>query len=205
MTEGELTPKLTEKAQHDTVLIRAALDNGDQQAYAELLERYRDSLYAMMLRMVGHEDDADDLTIEAFGKAFKRLDQYQNTFAFSTWLFRIASNNCIDFMRKRKMPTFSIDTPITNDEGKEFTIDVVSLSLTPHEDMEKKQKMKMLRDIVVHLKPHYLQLIEMRYFEELSIEEICVRMDIPEGTAKAQLFRARDLLANILKGSEHKI
>ncbi len=205
MTEEELKPKLTEKALHDTILIRAALDNGDQRAYAELLERYRDSLYSMMLRMVCHEDDADDLTIEAFGKAFKRLDQYQTNFAFSTWLFKIASNNCIDFMRKRKSNTLSLDTPITNEEGDSLIIDVPSSNLTPEEDLVKKQKMKLMRDVVIHLKPHYRQLIEMRYFEELSIEEICAKMEMPEGTVKAQLFRARDFLANVLRKSEHKI
>ena len=102
----EVNPKLTEKGQRDYKLIRLALDNGDQHAYAELMNNYRDSLYFTMLRMTGDPHDADDLTIEAFGKAFKNLFQYTSEYAFSTWLFKIATNNCIDFMRKKKQGEF---------------------------------------------------------------------------------------------------
>jgi len=98
----ELNSNLSEKAQHDFKLVKLALEKADQKAYAELLDRYRDSIYFMLLKMVNNKDDADDLTIEAFGKAFKRLNQYTPDFAFSTWLFKIASNNCIDFIRRKK-------------------------------------------------------------------------------------------------------
>ena len=93
---------LSDKANFDLVLVEAA-KKGDQLAYADLMERYRESIYFMMLKMVKDADDADDLTIEAFGKAFNRLGQYSPNFAFSTWLFKIASNNCIDFIRKREL------------------------------------------------------------------------------------------------------
>ena len=93
---------LSDKAKHDLVLVEAAR-KGNQAAYADLMERYRDSIYFMMLKMVKNSDDADDLTIEAFGKAFSRLEQYSPSFAFSTWLFKIASNNCIDFIRKKRI------------------------------------------------------------------------------------------------------
>src|SRR5687767_2230789 len=102
----EVNSNLSEKAQHDYKLVRLAIDNADQKAYAELMVRYRDSVYFMLMKMVNNKDDADDLTIEAFGKAFKRLHQYTPNFAFSTWLFKIASNNCIDFIRKKKKNTF---------------------------------------------------------------------------------------------------
>lgn len=94
--------KLTTKAVYDYKLVRAALDQGDQKAYAELLQRYRESVYFMMLKMCSNKDDAEDLTIEAFGRAFKKLEQYSPDFAFSTWLFKIASNNAIDFIRRKK-------------------------------------------------------------------------------------------------------
>ncbi len=100
---------LSVKAVYDYNLIRIALDNGDQKAYAELMGRYRDSVYFMLLKMVNNKDDADDLTIEAFGKAFKRLSQYAPTYAFSTWLFKIATNNCIDFIRRKKVIIYSLD------------------------------------------------------------------------------------------------
>src|SRR5664279_4926106 len=97
----EIASRLTEKAQRDYALVQRAVQFGDQKAYAELLNNYRDSLYFMLLKMTNNPTDAEDLTIEAFGKAFRNLQQYTLEFAFSTWLFRIASNNCIDFLRKK--------------------------------------------------------------------------------------------------------
>lgn len=205
MDELEYDTNLSVKAIYDYNLIRAALDKGDQKAYAELMERYRDSIYFMLLKMVNNKDDAEDLTIEAFGKAFKRLGQYTPTYAFSTWLFKIASNNCIDFIRRKKMVIFSIDKKHENDEGSEMSMDIKADCLTPEEHMEKKQKVKQMRDIVEKLKPRYRILVELRYFDELSYEEIADKLDLPLGTVKAQLFRAREFLANILKNSSEKI
>ena len=205
MDELEFDSNLSVKAVHDYHLIRAALDKGDQKAYAELMGRYRDSVYFMLLKMVNNKDDADDLTIEAFGKAFKRLSQYTPNYAFSTWLFKIASNNCIDFIRRKKMITFSIDRTFENDEGGEMSMDIKAEGLNPEEHMVKKQKVKHMREVVEKLKPRYRILVEMRYFDELSYEEIAAKLELPLGTVKAQLFRAREFLANILKNSEGKI
>jgi RNA polymerase sigma-70 factor (ECF subfamily) len=205
MDELEFDSNLSVKAVHDYHLIRAALDNGDQKAYAELMGRYRDSVYFMLLKMVNNKDDADDLTIEAFGKAFKRLNQYTPNYAFSTWLFKIASNNCIDFIRRKKMTTFSIDKTFENDEGGEMSMDIKAEGLNPEENMVKKQKVKHMHEVVEKLKPRYRVLVEMRYFEELSYEEIAEKLELPLGTVKAQLFRAREFLANILKNSDGKI
>lgn len=205
MDELEFDPNLSVKAVHDYHLIRAALDKGDQKAYAELMGRYRDSVYFMLLKMVNNKDDADDLTIEAFGKAFKRLSQYTPNYAFSTWLFKIASNNCIDFIRRKKMTTFSIDCTFENDEGGEMSMDIKAEGLNPEENLVKKQKVKHMHEVVEKLKPRYRILVEMRYFEELSYEEIAEKLDLPIGTVKAQLFRAREFLANILKNSDGKI
>jgi RNA polymerase sigma factor (sigma-70 family) len=203
MNEAETS--LSVKAVYDYTLIRAALENGDQKAYAELMERYRDSVYFMLLKMVNNKDDADDLTIEAFGKAFKRLNQYAPTYAFSTWLFKIATNNCIDFIRRKKMVVYSIDKKFENEDGGEMTVDIKAMDLNPEEHMVKKQKVIMMRGVVEKLKPRYRQLVEMRYFEELSYEEISEKLNLPLGTVKAQLFRAREFLANILKNTEGKI
>ncbi len=205
MDELEFDSNLSEKGVYDYKLIRLALDNADQKAYAELMGRYRDSVYFMLLKMVNNKDDADDLTIEAFGKAFKRLSQYTPTYAFSTWLFKIASNNCIDFIRRKKMNTFSIDKTIENDEGGEMSMNIKADGLNPEEHMVKKQKVKLMREVVEKLKPRYRVLVEMRYFDELSYEEISDKLELPLGTVKAQLFRAREFLANIMKNSEGKI
>jgi RNA polymerase sigma-70 factor (ECF subfamily) len=206
MEELEPNEHLSTKAVHDYRLIKQALENADQRAYAELMGRYRDSVYFMLLKMVNNKDDADDLTIEAFGKAFKRLHQYTPNFAFSTWLFKIASNNAIDFIRKKKNETtFSLDKTVSNEEGTEMSMNVKSDTLDPESNFMKKQKVEMLRVLVDKLKPKYKQLIEMRYYEELSYEEIAEKLDLPIGTVKAQLFRARDFLYQVLKNTEHKM
>lgn len=201
LTENE---NLSDKGLYDYKLVKRALENGDQKAYAELMGRYRDSVYYMLLKMVNNKDDAEDLTVEAFGKAFKRLSQYTPNFAFSTWLFRIATNNCIDFIRRKRKNTFSLDRPIEDEEGGEMVVDIKSETLDPEEHIMKKQKVMLLHDLVDKLKPRYRTLIEMRYFQELSYEEIAAELDLPLGTVKAQLFRAREFLFNVLKNTQGK-
>lgn len=197
---------LSSKALYDYQLVKRAVEQGDQKAYAELMARYRDSIYFLLLKMVNNKDDAEDLTIEAFGKAFSRLHQYTPNYAFSTWLFKIASNNGIDFIRKRKLENLmSLDKPIGNDESGEMTIDIKSAGLDPEENAIKKQKIKMMREVVEKLKPRYRELVELRYFKEYSYEEISEILNLPIGTVKAQLFRAREFLYNILKNTEDKI
>jgi len=202
----EIGVRLTEKAQKDCELVKAALERGEQNAYAELMKNYRDSLYFMMLKMTNNPEDADDLTIEAFGKAFKNLRQYTPDFAFSTWLFKIASNNCIDFIRKRKMnESVSINLNDPLETGDDLADVIPATSRTPEEDIIRKQKIEALREIVNKLKPHYKKLIELRYYEELSYEEIASELVIPIGTVKAQLFRAREFLYHILKNQHDKL
>jgi RNA polymerase sigma factor (sigma-70 family) len=205
--ELEAGKNLSDKAMYDYRLIRAAIDTKDQKAYAELMDRYRDSICFMLLKMVNNRDDADDLTIEAFGKAFKKLHQYTPNYAFSTWLFKIASNNCIDFIRKKKkrQGTFSIDKGYENSEGSEIGIDLKSDVLNPEEVYIREQKIKLMQDVVKKLKPRYRRLVELRYFKEFSYDEIAQELELPLGTVKAQLFRAREFLFNILKNQEGKI
>ncbi len=202
----ELGSNLSEKAKHDYYLVLKATNERDQKAYAELMYRYRDSIFFMLLKMVNNKDDAEDLTIEAFGKAFNRLNQYAPNYAFSTWLFKIASNNCIDFIRRKKNnATLSIEKPFDNGEGDELTIDLRSESLDPEEKIIRKQKMLMMREVVEKLKPRYRKLVELRYFQELSYEEISIQLELPLGTVKAQLFRAREFLYNIMKNTNGRI
>ncbi len=192
----EVNTNLSEKAQKDYLLVQKA-NNGDQKAYAELLGRYRDAIYYMLLKMVNNASDAEDLTIEAFGKAFKNIQQYAPNYAFSTWLFKIATNNCIDFIRKRKANHVSLDQ--NDDEHEKASMDIQSPIMDPEETMINDQKIKLMRAVVDKLKPRYRKLIELRYFKELSYEEIAEELELPIGTVKAQLFRARELLYNILK------
>ena len=195
---------LSDKAKQDLILVEEA-KKGKQAAYAELMDRYRDSIYFTMLKMVKNTDDADDLTIEAFGKAFNRLEQYSPSFAFSTWLFKIASNNSIDFIRKKRIQVTSMDSGFSNSDGESIQIDARSTGLNPEETIIQGQRIDHMRLLVSKLKPKYRELVEKRYFEEMSYEEIAEEMNLPLGTVKAQLFRARDFLASMLDKTKETI
>lgn len=199
-----LNSNLSIKGSHDWKLIQRALKDGDQKAYAELMVRYKDTIFYMLLKMVRDRDDAEDLTIEAFGKAFKNLGQYTPDYAFSTWLFKIATNNCIDFIRRKK-EAVSLDRTYKNSDGDEMSIEPKSDSLNPEEKAIKKQKIQLMKAVVEKLQPRYRTLVELRYFQEKSYEEISAELDLPIGTVKAQLFRARELLYNTLKNMQGRI
>ena len=192
----EVNPNFSANAVNDFNLVLRAKD-GDQKAYAELMQRYKDSIYFMALKMVNNKDDSMDLTVETFGKAFENIDKYKPDFAFSTWLFRIATNNCIDFIRKKRVSLVSINSMVDED-GDDRPLQIKSDTLNPEETSIKKQQQEQLKIIVDKLPLRYKTLIILRYFEEQSYEEIAQQLDLPLGTVKAQLFRARDLLSNIL-------
>jgi RNA polymerase sigma factor (sigma-70 family) len=190
----ELSNGLSDKARNDLLLVELA-KNGNEKAFSNLLSRYRDSIYYMLLKMVNNTSDAEDLTIEAFGKAFRNLDSFTPEFAFSTWLFKIATNNCIDFIRKKQV------TPTLINQLQEdldiLTVNIQSDLPDPEETLINDQKIAVLRDIVNQLKPRYRNLIELRYYKEYSYEEIAAELKLPIGTVKAQLYRAKSLLFNI--------
>ncbi|MDA9666002.1 sigma-70 family RNA polymerase sigma factor [Bacteroidota bacterium] len=201
MKKDKSLSHLSEKAQKDYELVQRATKGKDQQAFSDLMEKYRDPIYYMLLKMVNNNDDAEDLTLEAFGKAFNRINQYTPNFAFSTWLFKIATNNCIDFLRKKKKNVMSIDNRVSNNDGDEYMFEIKSDGMTPEEITVNKQKIQLIRKYVKKLKPRYQILVEMRYFKEMSYEEISIELNLPLGTVKAQLFRAREFLYNIMKHS----
>lgn len=191
------------RAQEDLRLVEAAINLSDQQAYAKLMSRYRDSIYFMILKMVHNRDDADDLTIEAFGKAFKNLEKYSPEYAFSTWLFKIATNNCIDFIRKKRLQTTSIDQSFGDEEsGPSMALNIASNTPDPEEHFILSQRKKLMQLVTTRLNEKYRILIELRYFKEYTYDEIATELDLPLGTVKAQLFRAKELLYNILKNKK---
>ena len=196
----ELNPQLSDKAQYDFVLVEAAL-TGEEKAFAKLMSRYKDAIYFMLLKMVNNKNDAEDLTLEAFGKAFKNLHQYSPNFAFSTWLFKIATNNCIDFLRKRRGVYVSIETNQENGDNDQ-PIKLRSTEPNPEEKLIRIQKAILMRRIVHRLKPRYRILVELRYFREFSYEEIAKELNLPLGTVKAQLFRAREMLFKMIESTE---
>ena len=196
----QMTSNLTEKGKRDLKLINRALENGDPAAYNELMKLYRDPIYFMLYEKVGDQELAKDLTIESLGKAFKKLHLYTPSYAFSTWLYTVARNHCIDYLRKNKLPTISIDKMMIDEDGKRNTFDLISKDLNPEMMMEKKQRIAILRQIVDQLKPKYRDLVKLRYFKELSYEEIAEMLDVPLGTVKAQLHRSREQLFKIMSG-----
>lgn len=195
--------ELTEKGARDWSLVQRALKD-DQKAYEALVKHYRDIIFFMLLKMVRNKDDASDLTIVAFTKAFKKLHQYSPEFTFSTWLFRIASNNCIDFIRRKKQ-TISLDRNYVSNEGDEYSFDPRSDTLNPEERIIRKQKMQLMQCAVEKLEPHYRELVHLHYYQEKSYEEIAVKLNLPIGTVKGKLFRARDLMQRSLKNIYGKI
>lgn len=181
----------------DLMLVEKAVE-GDQQAFAGLMSLYEDSLYRMLLKKVNDPVVAEDLTIEAFSKAFQNLSRFSPDFAFSTWLYKIANNHCIDYLRKQK------NDPCSRDKSQSSGLhtDIVDQAFGPEENFIREQRQRLLRDIVDKLNPRYRQLIMLRFFEELSYDEIAARLKMPIGTVKAGIFRAKDLLYLILKNSK---
>ena len=195
----ELKRQFSEKALEDFRLIDLAVGQDDEQAFAKLLQRYKRPVYHMILKMIRNVDDAEDLTIESFAKAFKSLHKFKKDFTFSTWLFRIATNNTIDFIRKKKLNTLSLDNTFTDDNGSPVSIDIEDENLNPQEISIKKQKAALIQVFVDKLPAKYQRLVRLRYFNELAYEEIAKELDAPLGTVKAQLHRARELLYEMVK------
>lgn len=201
----EVNKNFSEKALEDFRLIDRATLQNDEQAYAELMKRYKKPVYHMILKMVRNVDDAEDLTIEAFAKAFRNLKRFKKDFTFSTWLFRIATNNSIDFIRKKRLETMSLNSSYTDDDGESINIDVQDDNLNPQEETIKAQKIELIRIFVNKLPPKYQRLVRLRYFQEYSYEEIAKELEAPLGTIKAQLHRARELMYDLVKGKEDHI
>ncbi len=190
------SPSNKDSLARDLLLVEKAVQ-GDQKAFAGLMSLYEDSLYHMMLKKVNDPVIAEDLTIEAFSKAFQNLARFSPDFAFSTWLFKIANNHCIDYLRKQKKDPCSRD----KSQPAGFQPDIVDQSFGPEENFIREQRQRLMRDLVDKLNPRYRQLIKLRFFEELSYEEIATQLNMPLGTVKAGIFRAKDLLYLILKNS----
>jgi RNA polymerase sigma-70 factor (ECF subfamily) len=197
--------RFSSKALEDFRLIDMAV-GGDDKAYAKLLQRYKRPVYHVILKMVRNVDDAEDLTMESFSKAFRSLHRFKKDFTFSTWLFRIATNNTIDHIRKKKINTLSIENTYTDDGGGAVSIDIEdNQNLNPQDETIRAQKEEIMNVIVNMLPTKYQKLVRLRYFHELSYEEIADELEAPLGTVKAQLHRARELLYDLVKNKKEHI
>ncbi len=195
--------KTATKSFADYDLVKQAI-NGNQFAFEILVERYRQSIFHTIYKMVNNNEDAEDLTMEAFAKAFKKLSSYAPNYAFSTWLFKIAINNTIDYIRKKKLKTMSIDEPLQINGKQDFAQNINSGSSNPEQVMMHAEKLQIVRNYIDKLSAKYKMMIELRYFEELTYEEISEELDIPLGTVKAQLFRAKELLHQLMQANTTK-
>lgn len=187
----------SESSKADDKLVSAAVE-GDEFAYAKLVEKYRKPLFFHISKLVKDRDHIEDLVQEAFMKAFGNLKSYNTDYAFSTWLYRIATNHSIDYLRKKKLQTLSIDEPIKTKEG-EIEIELPDESSQSDRDIIRKQRKKIIRKSIEDLPEKYRQVIEMRHMEEKSYQEISEILDLPLGTVKAHIFRAREMLYKSLK------
>jgi len=182
----------------DSPLIAKAL-RGDQKAYADLLSRYNGPLYNLLYRMVHSKEETEDLVQEAFMKAFAALPTFNEEFAFSTWLYKIAINNTIDHLRKKRLRTYSLDKPIQSKEG-EVKREYPDLTWEADKEVLSTEKTTIISKAIDELPEKYRIAIVLRHSEEKSYEEIAEILNIPLGTVKARIFRAREALKRKLKG-----
>jgi len=178
-------------------LIKKALA-GDQKAYDALLKRYQNGIYNMIYQMIKNREETEDLVQETFIKAFHSLASYNDNFAFSTWLYKIAFNNCIDTIRKKKLKTLSIDKPIQFSEG-EAKHEIRDDSRSPESSFLFTERKKIIQKTINSLPERYRSVIILRHQEERSYEEISVILNITLGTVKARIFRAREMLKKKLQ------
>ncbi len=195
--EEVLAQRRLDSRAEDSRNIKKAL-KGDQVAYRAILKKYHDQVYNLLYRMVHDKDEVEDLTQEAFIKAFNSLKNFNEEFAFSTWLYKIATNNCIDYIRKKKLATFSIDKPLESKDG-EYSFEIPDTTYEPDKDLIAGQRTRILEEAVNALPEKYRQVILMRHTEDKDYQEIADELKLPLGTVKAHIFRAREILYKRLK------
>ena len=186
----------------DDKFVKQAI-KGDQDAYKKLMDKYQKPLYFHVLKMVRNHEQVEDLVQEAFMKAFKNLNSYNTNYAFSTWLYRITTNHTIDYLRKKKLNTTSINEPLKTKEG-EMQIQISSDDAETDREIIRKERKKIIHNAINNLPKKYRRVIEMRHLQELSYQEIAEQLDLPLGTVKAHIFRAREMLYKELKDKREK-
>ncbi len=178
-------------------LIKKAI-KGDETAYKLLLDNYRGAIFNLLYKMVRNKEETEDLVQEAFMKAFNALPSFNEEYAFSTWLYKIAINNCIDHMRKKRLKTYSINKPVQSKDG-ELGREFPDTSMSPDKNILSVEKSNIIASAIEELPENYKIAIVLRHTEERSYEEIAQILSIPLGTVKARIFRAREMLKKKLK------
>lgn len=168
---------------------------GDQAAFTFLLNFYWNEVYGFMLKRTENETNAEDITIETFSKAFDKIASYNPEFQFNTWLIAIAKNVHIDLMRKNKASLF---IEITDDEDQQ-AYNIADTTPSAEDELITEQNLSQLLQFIKQLKPHYQEVIQLRYFQEMSYQEIANKIDEPLSNVKIKLLRAKKLLAEIIQ------
>ncbi len=181
----------------DQTLVKQALA-GDQKAFKLLMEKHRHAVQHVILKLVHNYDESLDLVQETFVKAFSSLATYKTKFRFTTWLYRIAANSSIDYLRRRKIEAFSLDQPRKTEKG-ELELEIPDRSYDPEKDFDLKQSELSVEEAISSLPRKYQEVINYRHREDRSYEEIASVLHLSVGTVKARIFRARVLLKKKLK------
>ena len=199
------SPSQSESSVQDRELVVQAL-SGDQRAYSRLVHKYRSKLTYHIKRTVGanRKYELDDLVQEAFAKAFKALHTYSTDYAFSTWLYKIATNHAIDYRRKKRLQTSSIHRPIQTKEGA-MELDLPDDTYRPDRHIIRSQQRDILSRAIDQLPEKYKRVIVLRHQKEMSYADIAETLNLPLGTVKAHIFRARSALYKYLRGKEDSL
>lgn len=187
----------SESSLEDDVLVKEAM-GGNERSYEKLVNKYQRALHFHIMKMVKDREQIEDLVQETFVKAFDNLNRYNTDYAFSTWLYRIATNHTIDYLRKKKLQTLSIDEPVKTKSG-EMEVQLPDESARTDRNIIRKQRQQMVREAIEGLPPKYRKVIQLRHMEERSYQEISEVLGKPLGTVKAHIFRAREMLYKELK------
>lgn len=201
MSKGAQDNSPSQSSEQDRLLVARALE-GDQAAYNQLMGKYHGALSRHVQRMVRKPGEVDDLVQECFIKAFSALKSYSTDYAFSTWLYKIATNHTIDYLRKKKLKTMSIDKPIQTRDG-EVEFELPDVSYRPDRHIVEDERKALIQDAIDQLPEKYHRVIVMRHQQEKSFEEIAQELDLPLGTVKAHIFRARAILYKTLRDKRH--
>lgn len=193
--------KQKENQAEDFEAVRKVLA-GDTSAFSVLQNKYTGIISSLIRRMVRNSEDVADLTQDTFIKAFRALNTFQFGYSFSAWIYRIASNNCIDFLRKKRFTTVSLNRTVANSDD-EYVIEIEDSTYRPDLDVLSDERKAYLREAIDNLPENYRVIIKMRHEEELEYKEIAEKLDMPLGTVKAHLFRARKILFSRLKKEKH--
>lgn len=177
---------------------------GEESAFKAVLDRYRAPIYNLCWRMTRHDEDARDLAQDVFIKVFRLLDRFDENYAFHSWLFRIATNHCIDHLRRNRLRFLSLEQD-GGSPDEESAMQVAADDPGPDQVLQSSQALEKLEEVIAELPPHYRVITLLRHDQQLSYEEIAESLQLPLGTVKARIHRARNMIQQMLAARNYEI